>query len=396
MLDKNLILWLPFNDPDGSVAYDFSVSRADVTLSDGATLAKIPTGKALSLNGAGEALSSKVIPFSSNFTIYLVLQPSDSLLGWLLNFSGVNNYKEQWLDVTPGESVTLVFVKSGRRFTVYKNGLEVYSETFSGTPTGFSVNDPKVEGSNALIDEVRVYNVAKTLTEILEISSSSTKDDVEYYLDGVNLKEYGVYVSDSKGLAGRLARKDSLTVDWDNYHGIVRDKKRPRFKERNIQLECFMEASSRYAYIEQLNRFFSTLDGEDTQRLKVEYAGIAKPLVYEVVCLDEADPNKKWGRYNEGTMVGTFTLKLVEDEPVKRVLRHVGTAGSKSTITVTSSKLLNIYWGDGTHTYNVSGTGKTVEHTYETEGEFEVIITGVIEDIEAFATNDIVIWENLH
>lgn len=395
MIDNNLILWLPFNDPDGSVAYDYSISRADATLSDGAKLTKIPTGKALSLNG-GEALSSKVIPFSSNFTIYIVLQPNDSQLGWLLNFTGVNNYLEQWIDVTPGKFITLAFVRNGNRFTVYNNGLEIYSNTISGTPTGFSINDQSLYGSNAMIDEVRVYNVAKTLSEILEISKSNTKDDVEYYLDGVNFKEYGVYVSDSKGLAGRLARKEALTVDWDNYHGIVRDKKRPRFKERNIQLECFIEASSRYAYVDMVNRFFSAFDGEDTQRLKVEYAGITKPLVYEVVCLDEADPVKKWGRYNKGTMVGTFTMKLVEDEPVKRVLRHVGAAGSTSTITVTSNKLLNIHWGDGTHTYNVSGTQKTVQHTYADQGEYEIVITGIIEDIEEFSTNDIIIWENLH
>lgn len=65
MIDKNLILWLPFNDPDGSVAYDFSIRRADAQLSNGATLEKVPVGKALSLNGAGEALSSQVIPFET-------------------------------------------------------------------------------------------------------------------------------------------------------------------------------------------------------------------------------------------------------------------------------------------------------------------------------------------
>ena len=183
---------------------------------------------------------------------------------------------------------------------------------------------------------------------------------------------------------------------WENYHGIVRDKQRPRFKERNIQLDCFIEARSRYEYVARVNEFFAALDGDGTHRLKVEYAGISKPLCYEVVCLQDADPSKKWGRYNPGAMVGTFKLKLVEDEPVKRILKHVGNAGSGSSITVTSSKLLNIYWGDGTHTFNVSGTNRTIEHTYEQKGEYEIVITGVIEDIEAFSTNEIMLWENLH
>ena len=394
MIDNNLILWLPCNDPDGSVAYDFSVGRNDATLSEGATLEKIVTGKALSFNGAGEALSARVIPFSSNFTIYLVLIPSEPLLGWLLNFSGENNYMEQWLQVEPGKPGTLAFVKDGSNFTVYRDGLEIFDDVLPGTPIGFSVNDPTVTGSFAMIDEVMIYSVAKSLAEILMLSKVS--DDVEYYLDGVNLKDYGVNVSGSKGLAGRLAQKDALTVDWDSYHGIVRDKQNPRFKERNIQLDCFLEARSRYEYISRVNSFFAALDGSGTHRLKVEYAGISKPLVYEVICITDVDPNKTWGRYNEQAMVGTFSLKLVEDEPVKRVLRHIGAAGSTSSITVTSTKMLNIYWGDGTHTFNVSGSARTITHTYTNAGEYDIVITGVIEEIEAFSTNDILLWENLH
>ena len=40
MVDKNLILYLPFDDPDGNKAYDYSASRADAALSDGATFTK--------------------------------------------------------------------------------------------------------------------------------------------------------------------------------------------------------------------------------------------------------------------------------------------------------------------------------------------------------------------
>ena len=395
MIDDNLILWLPCNDPDGSVAYDFSINRNDATLSGGASFVKTAAGKALAMNGAGEALTSRVIPFSSNFTLIVKLQSRTNQIGWLLNFSGANNYKEQWLDVSPGESFTLSFVKTASTFTVYKDGLEVYSEAISGTPVGFSINDPDVEGTYSLIEEVKLYNVAKFHIDILKILMES-KGDVEYYIDGVNFKEFGVYVTDSKGLAGRLARKEALTAEWDNYHGIVRDRARPRFKERNIELDCMIEASSRFTYIDWVNKFFAMFDGEGTRRLKVEHAGMSKPLVYEVLCLDESDPQKKFGRYNEGMMVGTFTLKLVEDEPVKKVLRHVGNANSTCTITVTSAKKLIIYWGDGSHTYNVSGTSTQVSHTYTAKGEYEIIVAGVIEDIEAFTTNGIVIWENLH
>ena len=58
-------------------------------------------------------------------------------------------------------------------------------------------------------------------------------------------------------------------------------------------------------------------------RFTIEYDGKAKPLVYEVGLFDDTDITKTWGTYNTDLMVGTFKLKLIEDEPVKRVLRHI-------------------------------------------------------------------------
>lgn len=393
-MDKNRILYLPFDDPDGNIAYDFSQYRNDATLSNGADFSKkSKMGKSLSLNGTGECETARTIPFSGDFTLCFWVFPASKKLGWVLNMPGIDNYKEQWLDVTPDEWIFFAFVKSGNVFTVYENTTRIFSEILPNTPTGLSFNDQSLFGTKALLDEVKLFNVAKESRDIFELQKDT---DVEYYVDGKNFKEFGVFVSKSAGLVGRLERKEALQVDWDNYHGIVRNKKRPRYKERNIKLDCFIEASGRSAYVEWVNLFFSQFDKEGNHRLRVDYDGEAKPLVYEVELLDEIDPDKTWGQYSNDLMVGKFTLKLVEDEPVKKVLRHIGTtANSKATITVTSSKLLNIYWGDGTHTYDVSGNEQTIEHTYAASGEYEIIITGVIEDIEKFETNAIVIWELL-
>ncbi|WP_280646687.1 MULTISPECIES: hypothetical protein [unclassified Dysgonomonas] len=369
------------------------MSRADGTLSGGAFFSKqAKIAKSLDLNGKGECVTSKVIPFSSDFTLSFYLKSTTKKVGWLLNFPGIDNFLEQWLDVVPERFYFFAFVKSGNLFTVYQNGNEVYRGTLAATPVGFSINDCNLSGSYACIDELQLFNVAKTPVEILKMQSDT---DVEYYIDGKNFKEFGVYVSASNGLVGRLGRKESLTVDWDNYHGIVRDKKRPRYKERNITLDCFIEASSRSAYVEWVNLFMAQFDKEGTQRLTIEYDGKTKPLVYEVISMDDVDPAKKWGTYNDNLMVGTFKLKLIEDEPVKKVLRHIGgTANTKVEINVTSSKLLNIYWGDGSHTFDVSGT-KAIEHTYSEPGIYDIIITGVIEDIENFSTNAIIVWNKL-
>lgn len=393
MINKNLILYLPFDDPDGGKAYDFSHRRNDVTLSNGATLVKDAIhGKALALNG-GEAQTVTGLPFGSDFTLCLYAKTEESKLSVLLNFSGVDHYLEKWIDVTPGEYTFLAFVKSGGAFKVFKNKDLVYTADFQGTPIGLSVNDGSLSESTALLDEVMVYDKALSFSEILKIQAST---DVEYYINGKNFKEFGVYVSDHSGLVGKLEQKERLTVDWDDYHGRVRDKKNKRYKERYIVLDCFIEASSRSAFVEWQELFLDQFAKDGTQRLTVEYDGKAKPLVYEVDMPDQVDPKAKWGSYNDEMMVGTFQLKLVEDEPVKRVLRHISTAAnSVSTINFSCLKMLNIYWGDGKANFNLSGENKTVTHTYAEPGEYDIVITGVIEKITDFTTNDIVIWNKL-
>lgn len=393
MIDKNLILYLPFDDPDGAKAYDYSANRQDATLSGGATFSKeAMKGKSLALNG-GECMTPQELPLSSSFTLTLYVRTNENKIGWLVNMSGVYSFEEQWIDVAPDEWAFLAFVKDGNSFMAYRDGECVFNGVLSGTPLGFSINSTQLSASTAQIDELQVFNIAKSAKEILMMQANT---DVEYYIDGMNLKDFGVFVSASSGLVGRLAQKESLQVDWDNYHGIVRDHSRKRFKERTISLECFISASGRSAYVEWVNRFFALFEGNGTHRLKVEYDGKAKPLVYEVDLIDEADPEKTWAQYDDDLMVGTFTLSLVEDEPVKMVLRHIAAdAGTKASFTVSTYKKLNVYWGDGTHTFNVSGNKAKVEHTYEGTGEYDIVITGVIEDIEYFETDEIVVWKLL-
>lgn len=221
-------------------------------------------------------------------------------------------------------------------------------------------------------------------------------DDVEYYINGVNFKDYGVYVSASKGVIGQLERKDTLISDWNDYHGLHRDCGHAYYKERLIELTCFVEAYSRTDLVEKVMGFMSIFSVSKSNRLKISYNGNSKPLLYEVVLFSESDVTKKWGATHDEIMVGTFTLKLIEDEPVKKVLRYIsGTSNSNATITVTTPKFLNIYWGDGSRSLNVRGNNTTVEHTYALPGEYDIIVTGVIEDIEQFTTNATIIWELL-
>ena len=217
-------------------------------------------------------------------------------------------------------------------------------------------------------------------------------NDVEYYIDGVNFKDYGVYVSASEGLVGQLAQKEALSVDYENYHGVSRCRRNVRYKERTITLKCFIETRSRRDFVDKVNQFFCLFDSRCSHRLKVEYDQDYKPLVYQVDLSEASNVDKKWATTNDEMMVGTFTLKLIENEPVKRVLRFYGT---NVTMTLTSTLKLNIYWGDGSHTFDVDGSDTTVGHTYSRPGVYDIIITGVIEEIEGFDTNASIIWELL-
>lgn len=394
-MDNRLILYLPFDDPDNSkVAYDYSQSRADAQLSGGVAFSRdAKFGKALALNN-GDATTTMEIPFDEDFTLSMYVKTTKGMIGWLLNFDALDTYLEQWMGAQADKWHSLVFIKKGSNFAVYLDLNPVYSTQLTQTPVGLSVNDDTlIEDSTAIIDEVRLYNAALDLTELL---IKQDKFDVEYFINGVNFKDFGVYVSKSNGLLpGFLERKDLPEAEYDTYHGLSRDTDYLKYKERTITLECFVEASSRYAFVDWAMRFAQAFQKKGTQRLRVEYAGSTKPLLYEVVMLTGFDPEKTWARYNEQTMEGTFQIQLTEDAPVKRVVRHIGAANSEARITLSSVKRLDIAWGDGTHTYGVRGQKTTITHTYDKEGEYDILIAGNIEDIEDFSTNDILVWETL-
>jgi hypothetical protein len=395
-MDKNLILYFPFDDP-GDVAYDFSQNRNDGQLESGAELTKDSVqGKALALNLTGECQTAQAIPLSGDFTLSCYVKAKTDMF-WLLNFSGMEKYLQGVIPMDlAGEKgyIQLSIIKRESTFYVYANDSLLDKYTLPGTPIGFSLNDYNVDGSEAQIDELKIWNKAINISELALITANS---DVEYYINGINFKDLSVFVSSSSGLVGRLARKAGLEIDWADYHGKVRDKSRPRYKERTITLKCFIEARGRSEYVQKVNAFFDQFDGSGTKRFKCEYDGTAKPLVYEVYMEDEADPDKKWGQYNKELMVGTFTIKLVEDEPVKRVLRHVSAANnSEASITFSSYRMVDVFWGDGTYTVNVSGTAVNLKHTYADPGEYEIILAGVVELIDDFSTTEIVLWDNLH
>jgi hypothetical protein len=216
---------------------------------------------------------------------------------------------------------------------------------------------------------------------------------INYLIDGIDIKTFGVHVSASDGLLSRPELKEPLTVSWEGYHGDVIDLEHKYYKAREIKLTCFITAASKSTFITQCNNFFSLFDQTGTRRLMVSVDS-SNPLVYEVYLSKNVDVDKKW---SDANMTGTFTLELKEPEPVKKVLKYIRTSDSDKTvsITVTSSKLLNIYWGDGSHTYDVGGTSQTIAHSYSIDGTYYIVITGNIDEITSLTTTGTVLWNKL-
>lgn len=211
---------------------------------------------------------------------------------------------------------------------------------------------------------------------------------LEYYLNGINFKNWGVYVSESNGVLDRPKLKTPPKVDWDDYHGEVVDLQSKRVGAREITLNCFIQATGKVDFVTKLNSFMDEFGRAGTQRLTIEIDP-AKPLIYEVYNESGISVSKRW---QDDLMVGTFTLKLQEPEPVKRIVKFSQT---EATITLTSAKTVSIFWGDGTKTDDVYGTDISVSHTYPATGDYFAVIAGVIENITDFSTNGTIVWNKL-
>lgn len=215
-----------------------------------------------------------------------------------------------------------------------------------------------------------------------------TDNDVHYYIDGQDIAGvFGVFVESSSGLFQKPQEKESLTVDWYGKNGVEKDVSSIRYDEREIALNCFITAKTYDQFISQVQDFCNLLTGTGSHRLRVKVRG-CRPLVYEVYHPSQITISPEW---NEKTCVGTFTLKLVEPEPVKIVLSISGNA----SIRLASKSAAHIYWGDGTHTFDVSGDGKPQTITKTLPEMSEVIIAVETKDLIELTHNGSIIWNRL-
>lgn len=398
---NNIIFQMPFDESNGSlVAFDYSQTRADGAV-NGATFVTGKNGNAISFGGSDTCdVSKSVLPtMNVDFSIMMWVQGREIECGspqkmiWLLNFSGLENFIEIPIEATPGSWYFFAITRRGASFNFYVNSSLVKTLTKSSTLLGVSLCQDYYGGEYGfgLLDDVKIYNVALSQNEL--INELSTSKQQAYLLDGVNFKEYGVFVSGSDGVMNRPKMKAPATLNWDNYHGESVDLSHKFYESREITLSCFVKAESKMDFIKKITTFEQQFDKKGTNRLVIDVHPV-KPLIYEVYCKDAIEISKEW---SDELMVGTFKLKLIEPEPVKRVLKHIriNDATKACTITLTSSKYVNIYWGDGSVDYDISGDAVKITHNYDVNGDYFPVVTGCIDEISSFETNAIIVWERI-
>lgn len=166
-------------------------------------------------------------------------------------------------------------------------------------------------------------------------------NEVRYSVNSKYFKDFGVFISGSDGLGDSLKRKPVNTYDWAEYHGSSPDLSNPKFEQREITLKGFVVGNNWDIMMANFNTIIGEFQKAGTQRLLIEPFSM-KPRPYEVCMIDEVRLLKE---FKKGKMVGTFALKLIEPNPIKKVY---STDLDIINISYFSSSETEIFWGDGT------------------------------------------------
>lgn len=417
--NEKLVLHLPFDEEVGSaVAYNYAPNRTssnDAVIGTGCSFTEdAMLGNALKLSSADAecSVAENVVDLSGEFTIAGFAKCPESQIRFLMDYDGGNTQQLHTAQVSPSQwhflTIQRVLMNAiyYTRFIVDTN--IVYNEPSLGVPMFCSVSCNESSNEPVIIDDVRAYNRALTLMEVFTLQKEC--DHLDFLVDGVNFKEFGVEVSETHGLLGGLERKAPLRVDWDSLHGEVVDLSRPHWNARQISLECFIVASTNTAFIRSMNRFLKAFNKAGTQRLTCIYADSVKPLEYDVYRNDEIEVDYTW---SDELKVGTFTIALIEPQPIKIVLKHICQSSGDAWFQCNSDKPLLVTWGDNTtncaistdggstwdttsrkalNSSNLKGTPVRVKHTYAAAGDYDIVIHGNMESISNLTTNCIVVY----
>ena len=204
---------------------------------------------------------------------------------------------------------------------------------------------------------------------------------VIYSLNGQKLKDYKVYISESKGLLDKLKPKNRASYDWAEYHGKAVDTSPTKYEEREITLSGWIEGENWQEIKRNFDRLLSEFDKEGLVRLVVDFGD---KLVFDVYLYDGVELNKN---FSQGQTIGKFTLKMKEPNPIKKTL---SIARGRFNLKFTALSWVDI---------NINGKNRSMKgnvdiHEDLSENENYITIAGNLEDIKNLETNATILWEN--
>lgn len=136
---------------------------------------------------------------------------------------------------------------------------------------------------------------------------------VAYKINSVTFISKKAYVSQSHGLIDRPERKPVLSYEWPDETGTQYDLVNPlQYKERKIWLEMFILGTNWNEIKSNFKAIMDEFDKAGTQSLSVTPFTGGTELKYEVIIDGAVILNK---RFQDGDMVGTFTLSMIEPNP---------------------------------------------------------------------------------
>ncbi|TDX83994.1 hypothetical protein [Epilithonimonas xixisoli] len=141
--------------------------------------------------------------------------------------------------------------------------------------------------------------------------------EVIYSLNGKYFKDYDIFISSSDGLFDGLKPKKQNTYDWAEYSGTASDiTQKKRFEPRKFTLVGFVKGSDWKKMMDNFWTVFGDLNKPGRQRLLIKPFDV-ETLVYDVTNEETIDVKKT---FKNGECYAIFTVKLVEQKPIKKIL----------------------------------------------------------------------------
>lgn len=408
------VINLPFDEPfESKIAQDYSGNGHNATLLRDYFTTGHTGNSMMATPYSPSRIAENPFDFSVDFTLYqwMFSEQDPAFPHQILVYVTFAGLTSQFLILNPNSSAPSWYLftvsKGGNTIRLFRNAKEQDSFVIPGSYgqiTGVyfvkkftSAKPANMEAYGVYLDSVVGINgEAHTVEEINE-EILKHQTNVSYIINGVDLRDLGVVVKDARGIADRPEYKDVRKTEWADRHGTNVDLKNVRYKAREIELDCWFLADTKEDAVDKIMQIKDLISGNGFQRFQFSVS-TSRVYPYDVYFSDELNFEiPKW--MDGGRMAPDFTLKMIEPQPVKKVLKFTANSANGRTVNIkmnTNKENLSVFWGDKLATHNVRGATVNQSHTFVADGDYFITVAGVVENITNFVSNSVIVWNRLY